>query len=1354
MDIYCYFSFNKKNYLKKLLQILLFLIVIITNKLYAQEDTFYHFGKKEGLSQESIQSIIKDRNGFIWTGTQEGLNRFDGKDFKIYKTDFDDQHSICGNDIEKLIEFKQFIFIGSKNNGVCYYDKRFNSFFRTKLKSGTCTSFTTNKNAVYTSILNKGLYKFEFQNGKFVSKEIIGTTYGSIFSLLAIEDKIYFGTQNGTIYYFNINSPKNIIMLTKLKQNNKIRTFYYIRDNLWIGTNSGLFKWNFINKSLEFINTSTQKSGINKIINNKETFFIATDNGLQILNKYDSYTSTFNLKKILVGDKNNNNSITSNRVYDLLFDGDYLWIGTNKLDLLLLKKSIFKKITTKTKPKINNNHIYAIFKTDKFLFIGTRNGLNCIDVNGKTHTITKENTQNKLAFNVIRDINIDKENNLWLATTKGVSVINLQNFNPEKPIINTFYNEVNNPNSLSNNNTRHIFIDNKNRVCISTYGGGINIFTGDLKTKKYSFIHLKKSDKRNSLSSDYIFGMSQSKDNTYWINTEKGLNKLTIENNDFSKIKIKVYTKKTDAQFSLKSNSILTSHIDIEDPNTIWIGTENGLHKFNIKTNKFKYFGEKHGLTNTVIYAIIEDENHYLWLTTNEGIFKFNKQKTSFISYNINDGLNNTEYNLGGDFYDIEDDIIYLGGTKGVEYFSPKNLNQLNRQGQLILTEINIKNKELNPSINNTVLEESIYNAKAINLNFNDFPTKIKFADIKYNIPLNTEFVYKLLPEDQQWNALKTQNEIQLLNLNPGTYSLLIQGKGKEKLWKSDPLQLNINVSPPWFKSNFAYLFYIILLSSLLLYISRYIYKRKLEHQEIIRLKEVNELKTKLYANITHEFRTPITVILGMIQTIKDKANKSKIDVEQPVEMIERNSKNLLNLVNQILDLSKLEKGKLTLQLTHDNIINHLKYLTESFHSFAEEKGVNLLFYNEDDDIYMDYDVDKITKTLSNLLSNAIKFCNENDKIIVHVKEKIVNNNSFLIIKIKDTGIGISENNLPFIFDRFYQAENNSNNNYDGTGIGLALTKELINLMKGKIKVTSKLNKGTTFTLSIPVLSNLKTTIQKNKQQEILAPTTNKLINTPSTTLNKNTPICLVVEDNKDVAIYIKMCLEINYQVLYAPNGEIGIEMAKKHIPDIIISDIMMPKKDGYELCKVIKDDIKTNHIPIILLTAKSSQDAKISGLKLGADAYLTKPFNKEELLIRLEKLIAIRKIIQNKYKNSSSWITKKEIHVNSTDKNDIFLTKVIEIINNNIQDNELNAKKLSELLIISESQLYRKIKALTNDSTSIYLRKVKLQKAKQLLDIGELNISQVCYETGFNNPSWFSKVFKKEFGYSPSTKK
>ncbi len=518
------------------------------------------------------------------------------------------------------------------------------------------------------------------------------------------------------------------------------------------------------------------------------------------------------------------------------------------------------------------------------------------------------------------------------------------------------------------------------------------------------------------------------------------------------------------------------------------------------------------------------------------------------------------------------------------------------------------------------------------------------------------------------------------------------------------------------------------------------------EQAETQRLKELDELKSNLYTNITHEFRTPLTVIMGVNDNISGHEAERKL--------IRRNSKNLLQLINQLLDLSKVESANLELHKIKGDIINYIHYLTESFQSLAAEKGIQLVFYSEVDSQIMDYDEIKIQHIIYNLLSNALKFTGEKGKVILHLQKIIVANQPHLKIKIMDTGIGIPTDLIPHIFDRFYQVDNTLTRRGEGTGIGLALVKELVQLMEGSIEVQSKEGKGTEFIINLPIIDELAETsfVPRNKiaMDEILVATTDKKnvdslpIFNPETDSTK--PILLVVEDNKDVTSYIQSILQNDYTIHTAENGQLGIDTAIEILPDIIISDVMMPLKNGYEVCETLKEDERTSHIPIILLTAKAGQTAKMEGLKYGADAYLTKPFDKEELMLRLEKLVLLRKKLHARFAIPLVITSPTPAEQRETD----FIKKIEAIIIDQLDNAAFSVPQLAESCQMSQTQAYRKIKAITNKTPSQFIRFIRLKKGKTLLENSNLTISEIAYEIGFTDPNYFSRTFQQEFGVSP----
>ena len=562
----------------------------------------------------------------------------------------------------------------------------------------------------------------------------------------------------------------------------------------------------------------------------------------------------------------------------------------------------------------------------------------------------------------------------------------------------------------------------------------------------------------------------------------------------------------------------------------------------------------------------------------------------------------------------------------------------------------------------------------------------------------------------------------------------------------------DFTIRPPWWISTGAYLLYAFLALAGFYGWYNYNLRRQLKKAETRRMKELDHLKSRLYTNITHEFRTPLTVIMGMAEQLSENTADLPTPYQEKItnglHLIQRNGQSLLRLINELLDLSKLDAGKLKLKMIQGDIVAYLQYLTESFYSMAEDKGIRLTFYSEEESLLMDYDEGKIQQIVYNLLSNAIKFTPSRGKVIFHILIKKQQGRERLQMKIKDTGAGISPEELGHIFDRFYQADGSSTRKGEGTGIGLALTKELVELMKGEIKVESTPDKGSTFTIHLPISQDAPLQPGLSSGQTNASPSFSLLgaFDTliQSTISNKklNAPILLIIEDNPDVTLYIQNLLEEDYTIHTAENGQIGIDRAIELVPDIIISDVMMPEKDGYEVCYTLKQDERTSHIPIILLTARAGQEDRIDGLHHGADAYLTKPFQKQELLVRLKKLVELRRKLQARLTDQATDL--------KTDPESLFLEKLREIVQTHLDHSDFGVPQLAENLLMSQMQVYRKLKALTGQTPSQFIRNIRLQKGKELLQTTNLTISEIAYKVGYADPNYFSRTFHSEFKVSP----
>ena len=1331
-----------------------------------------HISSADGLSQVSINALVKDKDGFVWIGTQDGLNRFDGRNIVQYKYEKNNPNSICGNYINTLhIDAKERMWIGTDNRGFCYYDPQKGIFIKPNLSKEFASilnnSIVThieqdNKGNIWINTLNYGLLKLNISTtNDFICELIpIGNTKPVTTALqITKEDKIWIGTETGAVYYAQLTEEEKIpdfLIIENELIKGTINCFIDDNQNVWIGTDVGLWSFSKSNSSLSFYDlntTTTLKTSRYRIYDFayslNDELWVATDSGLYRL---QNKNETGRFSQVSFYKKGTDNILSHNTIYSILPDSNMLWVGTsNKLDIFDFIKPKFDNITLNSRQKLNNSIVFSIFKQKNNLWIGTTGGINLISNNHIYYFEENTADSTSISNNIIRSILSDTKGNLWVATKKGISIINLNTFNPNKPYFTTIYSNSNNPNSLSDDNTRDVFIDSKKQVWITTNAKGINRFTGNISRNEITFQQFKHDpNNQNSISSNLVHCIDEDTKGNIWLGTQFGLDRITFTSNDYTSFKIKKFKSNPLNSNSISGNSI--NSIFFDKKGVMWVGTRYGLNRYNEVNESFTSFHLSDGLPNEVVYSIQEDESGNLWIGTNKGLVCFNKRDKKFTTFYVDDGIADNEFNSLASYKDVNGKI-YFGGIKGLTSFYPSDILAKQKPVDVIISEI-YKSKSRNIESNNFNLRKRLHfelnTNRPIKLKYNDFPLYIKYASPKSGPFNKPDYYYKLEPIDQEWNYLGDREEIQLLNLSPGDYSLVLAGGQNGEIWDKKNYKLHLEISPPWWKSIWAYLIYTLLLFSIIYAFYRFSLSKKLEHQENIRLLELDNLKTKLFNNITHELRTPLTVIMGMTESIVEGMGDEQFQrFKTKFEILSKNNKKLLFLINQMLDLSKIESGKMQLDLVQDDIIPYIKVNLDSFHSLAKNKKIDLVFYDEVKSILMDFDPEKITIIISNLISNAIKFTGENGKIILHINKSNFNNRLYIVLKIKDNGIGISKKDQKHIFDRFYQADTNALT--DGTGIGLSLTNEVVSLMNGHIEVKSKLKKGTEFIVKIPINNNAELTsitpkpkVENFKSDEILE-------SYEEISYNDNLPLILIVEDNKDVAHFIASCLDEEYNILFAKDGKEGIDTTFNRIPDMVITDLMMPNVNGLELTKTLKEDERSSHIPIIILTARSLEQDRFKGLKQGADAYLTKPFNKEELLIRVEQLILLRKKLQANYAFD---LTDNSFYKKTNDREAEFLKKVIKLIETDLSNSKFNAHNVAKQIAMSESQLYRKLKAISGKSTALFIRSIRLLAAKKLLETTDMNISEVAYECGFKEPSWFSKVFKEEFGVAPSSYK
>jgi signal transduction histidine kinase/DNA-binding response OmpR family regulator len=858
-----------------------------------------------------------------------------------------------------------------------------------------------------------------------------------------------------------------------------------------------------------------------------------------------------------------------------------------------------------------------------------------------------------------------------------------------------------------------------------------------------------------------VYILYEDKSRNLWIGTHvDGLMLFNRETDDFTFFR----QDQNNPDNSISHNAV--SALCEDEKGILWIGTNGGgLNMFEKSKNKFKHYTEKDGLANNVVNGILSDDKGNLWISTGRGISRFNFEKESFTNYSSRDGLQGSDFN-GRACFKSHSGEFYFGGTNGLNRFRPENIKENPHVPPIVLTNFQILHKPVQVGYDTlrgkTILEKSILETDLVELDYDDNIISFEFAALDFHSPEKNKYAYTLEGFDEHWTHTDaSKREITYTNLDPGEYTLKIKGSNNDGVWNQAGLSLHIIIYPPWWSRWWAYMLYgfIIALAftaSTRIYLNRQKLQTQLalEREHAFKLEEVDRMKSNFYANISHEFRTPLMLILGPVEKLVSRIKDE--DGQKQIGLIKGNARRLLNLINQLLDLARLEAGRLKLNAALGNIAQFVKGLAMEFESIAEQKDILLQVTMEKEDIEAYFDKEKMEKIIINLLTNACKFTPAGGRITVRLHETQTN---LVEIIIRDSGIGIPKSEMKKIFDRFYQVDGSHTREHEGTGIGLALTKELVELHKGNIFIDSVEGHWTEVTLTFPLGREHLSEIDIIEPSEYQLRKVEKFEPDIDTEVEADEEIneqliektiVLIVEDNTDVREYISDALKETYHIEEAANGEQGFRKAEKIIPDLIVSDIMMPKMDGYEMTKKIRQNEKTSHIPIILLTAKSDKDSKLEGLGLGADDYLIKPFDSDELLARIKNLIETRKMLQQKFGSGIPVITKEERpKISCLDEQ--FLNRVLFVIDEHISEENFSIEEFGKDVGMSRSQIHRKLKALTGKSTSLYLRTVRLSKAKQMIEAKKGNISEISYQVGFSSPAYFSRCFKEEFGYTPS---
>jgi len=1366
---------------------------------------FNHLSVDQGLSNNIVYSIVQDCRGFMWFGTEDGLNKYDGYSFTVYRHDPEDSLSISDNWIQAVHEShydgKHILWVGTLYGGLNRLDLDTEQFTHFRHNPNDPQSLSNNKIvSIYEDRFgelwigtDRGINKFDRKTGKFLryqhdpkdSTSLSHNQWCKIFeSILDGTSTIWVGTFRG-LNKFDRRTEEftrykhDRYNLNSLSHNHIVYLFADTSGMLWITTNNGgLNKFNIETEhftrfqydpdNLKSISSNMAGRILKDDFQGNKVLWISTYNGL---NKLDLKTEQFTHYKHNPG---NPKSLCDNRLIVLYKDKTgSIWIGTHggglsKFDPGGQNFAHFRQELGNSN-SLSHNVILSITESKYYgpnvFWIGTKDGgLNKYDRNTGSfihyrYEPGNENSlSNDLVFTVLES-QYQGQNELWIGTLNGLNKFDL---NTNKF---THYQHVpGDPYSIGNNIIRSIYEDKTGILWIGTRNGGLNKFdriSGRFNRHKYRI-----GEVRSIIEDDT---------GTFWAGTDRGLARYNNDTDDFTH-----YLHDPDDPQSLSHNSVITIY---EDKSArLWIGTSDGLNLYNVETNNFTHYKVKDGLPNNVINGILEDDRGNLWLSTNHGLSKFNPLQKTFRNYDIYNGLQSNQFAIGASCLSKKGEMLF-GGVNGFNVFHPDNISDNPNIPDVHLTDFQIFNMTVDVNTSDIgnrdgkyYLPKHISNISEITLSHKESVFSFEFAALDYHSPQKNRYAYKMDGIDPNWVYIDASRRyVAYTQLDPGEYVFQVKGSNNDGLWNEDGTSIKIIITPPWWRTNLAYAFYILTIGLIIIGVWRFQVNRlrmkhqmDMDHLHAEKLEEIDRMKSCFFTNISHEFRTPLTLILGPVKNAL--AGKYGGNVSELYHMIIRNGERLLQLVNQILDLSKLESGNMVLHVTETNLNKYIENIVLSFSSLAERKNITLKVEVKNKDIKGYIDRDKVEKIINNLISNAFKFTPDGGKILVDLglrnsalekenQSKIQNPKSkILYLSITNTGTGISSDQQNKIFDRFYQVNESGNMGQMGSGIGLALTKELVEASHGEISVSSIPNKTTTFFVTLPVskeyyredeLSDTSFSSSKAEVNTMLVlETENHLLINQKVKSDKLTPLLLIVEDNPDVTSYICSFMENDYNIITAENGSIGLKKAFKKYPDLIISDIMMPEMDGFELCKKIKTDKNTSHIPVILLTAKADISSKMEGLEYGADDYISKPFDADELKVRSKNLIEQRKKLREKF---TRVIDIKPGEITATSLDEQFLKRLLDVFENHISEADYGIESFAKEIGMSRSNLYRKLRALTNQSTDDFIRSLRLKRAAQLLRKRTGTVSEVAYAVGFNSPSHFSKIFRQHFGQSPS---
>lgn len=1350
-----------------------------TPVMKAQTGKFYSTDKE--LSNSLINAVYQDRKGFIWIATENGLNKFDGTRFSIYRHNATDSTSLKNNYVRTLFEDSRGNFWIGCINGLQRYDRATDNFHELFIsrkdgrKNPHITSIIERRNGdlwIATSGQGAISLKKNSNPASFHIETELTDRIGSNYLNVIFEDSrqnLWIATEEKGLYRY---SPES-------KELKSYKAPYHIAGDdvsaicedahgqIFVGTlTKGLFRL-----------SSRQEGNFEPILYqnrmnlNIRTLIIDTRGKLIIGTDGEGVKEYQPQQDIIVDSEINAGpfDLSKSKVHSLIEDKDHnLWLGIFQKGLILVP-GISNKFDYYGYKSIHNNTIGSscvmAIHTDEqaTIWIGTDNdGLYAINDQGKQlrhYTHQAGNPQS--VPGTILCLYEDSNQELWLGSYfDGLARINKQtgtcqdvtsllqgNLNAGKPKVSCI-------------------IEDKNKnLWVGTYGSGL--YKINLPTQHVTYYESTRNENDdwsiNRLPNDWISYLLEDKEGMIWIGTYKGLAVLNPQTDNFINYK--------------KQNNLLPGYVVyslLENSNgEIWAGTSEGLVCLNKDRLTPVLFTTADGLPSDIICGLAEDEKKNIWISTHQGISKLNPPEKKFINYYAGDGLQGNEFTRTAVFKDKRGKIFF-GGTNGVTAFYPQDITEIKKEMNVLITGFHVANRPVkkgDKSGNNVITDTAVMDTEQFTLAYNENTFSIDFSVLEFSNPDRISYQYKIKELGDEW--ISTQpgtNRVTYSSLKPGKYTFSVQARDHNNF--SNIRTVTIAITPPWYQTWWAKVIWGCLGALLIYALTMYILSRIRHRQEVMRQKhmeQINEAKLQFFINISHEIRTPMTLIISPLEKLLAEHSE-----KQPVYlMIYRNAQRILRLINQLMDIRKLDKGQMHLKFRETDIVGFINDLMQTFNYQAQKKNITFTFEKElegADSLKVWIDLNNFDKVLMNVLSNAFKYTHEGGNIEVSLKTG--HNDAYrsalkdyFEIDITDNGIGIDKNKIEQIFERFYQIDNDMTQSNFGTGIGLHLSRSLVELHHGIIKAENREDgQGTRFIIRLPLGSNhLKAEELENPEETGSEPTISQL---PKDSIyeteeeNKTNEYrkpkaktryrVLIVEDDEEIRRYIRSELDSDFRIYECTNGREGLETILKEKPDLVISDVMMPEMDGITLCRKIKQNININHIPIILLTAKSKAEDQIEGLEIGADAYIVKPFNTELLRTTISNLIANRERLRGKLVGEQQ-VEEKITKIEMKSNDEILMSKVMKTINDHLADPTLNVEMLAANVGMSRVHMHRKLKELTNQSARDFIRSIRLKQAANLLREKNLSVSEVAYATGFSNLSHFSNTFRDFYGISPS---